>query len=313
MEREKRRASQPVTAKLVLYLLLVIFLIALIALAVTRLIVLDYAINSMEHNRTELSAQLEGVKTDYEKLEADLKKEKESIDSSKEIGRHAEQIKTEYYNNIKKLDELSRTNKNVKVAYLTLDDGPSKYTSKFLDILDKNNLLATFFVLGEHVDSFPNDLIRMRDTGHTIANHSYSHDLDKIYQSPQTFMNDIKKTEKKIYAVCGVRTDILRFPGGSTSANRFDQFKGIVKSIDSSGYVYADWNASCGDGKAGYTAQQLYNNTVQAIAGQNNLTILMHDRSEATLGAFPMIIKYLKDKGYTILPLTHDLKMQQYR
>lgn len=80
-----------------------------------------------------------------------------------------------------------------KVAYLTFDDGPSKYTPQILDILRENDIKATFFITGWCIDGKEHILKQVADEGHTIALHSYSHDYDKIYASRRAWLDDLPR------------------------------------------------------------------------------------------------------------------------
>ena len=114
-----------------------------------------------------------------------------------------------------------------KVVYLTFDDGPSEtVTPKILDILKTENVKATFFVLGNSIDSSEeskNILKREVSEGHSIGNHTYSHNYSYLYPNRiinvENFMDDIEKANKSIKAVLGedfvVRA--IRFPGGYMS------------------------------------------------------------------------------------------------
>lgn len=77
-----------------------------------------------------------------------------------------------------------------KIVYLTLDDGPSDNTQAVLDILDKYNAKATFFVTGEMPEY--KDMIKAAyDKGHTIGMHTYSHDYAKVYASVDAYFQDL--------------------------------------------------------------------------------------------------------------------------
>ena len=90
---------------------------------------------------------------------------------------------------------LSQTSQ--KTAYLTFDDGPSpNITTKILDILDEENVKATFFVIGKKVEEHPEIVKDAYYRGHYIANHTYSHQNVLLYQSKESFLQEIKKTEK---------------------------------------------------------------------------------------------------------------------
>lgn len=86
-----------------------------------------------------------------------------------------------------------------KIAYLTFDDGPTlKATGKILDILKEENVKATFFVVGKHVKEQPELVKRAYEEGHYLANHGYHHDNKKLYQSNESFLNEIKNTDTEI-------------------------------------------------------------------------------------------------------------------
>ena len=108
-----------------------------------------------------------------------------------------------------------------KKVYLTFDDGPTtKVTPKILDILKKENIPATFFVVGKHVKENPNLVKRAFDEGHFIANHGYNHNNKLLYKNDESFLNEILDTDKEIAKAVGVdnyTSHIFRFPNGFCS------------------------------------------------------------------------------------------------
>lgn len=102
---------------------------------------------------------------------------------------HNSVISTEFKNKISTL-----TKGEEKIVYLTFDDGPnSAVTPKILDILEKYNAKATFFVIGKNVENNPEIVKRAYEEGHYIANHGYSHNNSNLYKSEESFINEIKK------------------------------------------------------------------------------------------------------------------------
>ena len=90
-----------------------------------------------------------------------------------------------------------------KVVYLTLDDGPSKNTQAVLDILDKYNAKATFFVTGA-MPEYKDMIKKAYDKGHTIGMHTYSHDYAKVYASVDAYFQDLDQIgqlvkERRVY------------------------------------------------------------------------------------------------------------------
>lgn len=200
-----------------------------------------------------------------------------------------------------------------KIAYLTFDDGPStSNTPAVLDILNKDSIKATFFVVGREVDSgedAKNVLRRTVKEGHAIGNHTYGHKYDYLYPNRiinvNNFMADIEKTSESLKNVLGKDfvTRAIRFPGGYWS---WEGRTGIRPTLDEKGYGIIDWNALDGDaeGNPGKNAEQLVARTEQTVAdlGPNadSIVLLMHDTygKEETVKALPKIIELLKSKGF---------------
>jgi peptidoglycan-N-acetylglucosamine deacetylase len=210
----------------------------------------------------------------------------------------------------------------VKIAYLTFDDGPSKNTVKILDILKDYNIKATFFVNGRSGEEYEEIYRRIVREGHKLGNHTYSHDYKKIYSSVDSFIADYKKLNNHLYKITGVVPDIMRFPGGSNNQVSWKYSgKGFMKNqlipaIKSKGYVYFDWNVSCGDADGGHPSKEtLVKNVKDTLRNQNNAVILFHDSSGAsnTPSALPEIIDYLKEKGYSFDTLTRDSPSCKFR
>ena len=186
-----------------------------------------------------------------------------------------------------------------RVAYLTFDDGPSaKVTPKILNILDAYNIKATFFIVGEMALANKSILIREKSDGQVIANHTFSHDYNNIYSTPDNFLKDIVKDDITIKSIIGSYDDkLIRFPGGSFGA----KLASFRQAVLNRGYHYIDWNALNGDTLAKTVpADKLLNNFNQTSKGKDHLVILMHDLStkETTAKVLPKIIDTLKSEGY---------------
>lgn len=205
-----------------------------------------------------------------------------------------------------------------KVAYLTFDDGPSENTFKILDILDKYNVKATFFVI--YHKNMKKQYQAIVERGHTIALHSYTHRYDKIYKSRKAYFDDLKKIHDYVQDVTGVDSRIIRFPGGSsnTVSNRYS--RGIMKKLKADvrekGYLYHDWNVSSGDaGGNNRKVSVLLKNVKSGVGKKSTVNVLMHDTGKSkrtTVEALPSIISYLDSKGYTFEALTEDSKLIQH-
>ena len=193
-----------------------------------------------------------------------------------------------------------------KVIYLTFDDGPGPYTSRLLDILAKYNVKATFFV----VDSDYSYLIkRMAEEGHSVAIHTASHNYSSIYASPEAYFQDLLKMQQKIYDISGVKTTLMRFPGGSS--NLVSSFnKGIMTTLSEAvldaGFQYFDWNVDSNDAGGALRAQTVVGNVLGGVLKQRVSVVLQHDIHDFSVDAVEDIILWGLDNGYTFLPLSPD-------
>ena len=107
-----------------------------------------------------------------------------------------------------------------KIIYLTFDDGPGgKVTSEILDILKKEEVPATFFLIGGQIEGQEDLINRMHNEGHSLGLHSMSHDKAKLYSSNELFLKEMLETKEIIKSVTGVDSNILRFPFGSNNSS----------------------------------------------------------------------------------------------
>lgn len=214
--------------------------------------------------------------------------------------------KSEYDEIQKKYDEAMA---NSPIAYLTFDDGPSDNTLKLLDVLDKYNVKATFFVV--YKEGYDNVYREIVKRGHVLANHTYSHQYEDIYASPEAFIDNILKLDKKLEEITGVPpSKILRFPGGSNTGFVTPENSAKIKAkLEELGYVYFDWNVDSLDASAMTQPKDVVVNGVLNGADLvNTANVLMHDTNvkHTTIEAVPQIIEGLKDRGYRFKSLDHE-------
>jgi len=101
-----------------------------------------------------------------------------------------------------------------KTVYLTFDDGPNEpYTSRVLEILDREGVKAVFFVCGENVERYPDTLKKTKEMGHLIGNHGYSHSPFSVFTGIG-MQKEIEKNNQLIKNITGETTDFFRPPFG---------------------------------------------------------------------------------------------------
>lgn len=186
-----------------------------------------------------------------------------------------------------------------KVVYLTFDDGPGgKVTNEILDILKKEEVLATFFVIGSEIKGQESILLRIKDEGHSIGLHSFTHDRDKLYCSNDNFLNEMLKSQDAIYNVTGEKYNILRFPYGCNNKS-YKLTQSLVDILHKNNLKIYDWNVDSGDG-ANYKSPP-ENIAKKACRNEDNVIVLMHCGfiNKNSAKALPSVIKYYKNNGYT--------------
>lgn len=129
-----------------------------------------------------------------------------------------------------------------KIVALTFDDGPSPdWTPKILDALKEENIKATFFMLGKHVEEYPDVARRVAAEGHEIGNHTYDHHV-LLYYKPEELDKEIKDAQDAIYKATGVTTKYFRPPKAWLTGAEKKQIRGmgyetILWSLNSKDWV----------------------------------------------------------------------------
>ncbi len=197
---------------------------------------------------------------------------------------------------------------DAKVMYLTFDDGPSSNTPKILDILDRYGCGATFFVMkSDYEDQYKNIV----DHGHSIALHTYSHDFEDVYESTDNYFADLERISNVVFDKTGVRSKLIRFPGGSSNTRSRSICEGImtelVDEVEERGYAYFDWNADSEDASGNNIPSSRIVNASTSFS-QRKIVLLLHDTDlkDTTVEALPQIIEHFIEQGYYFLSLNEN-------
>lgn len=182
---------------------------------------------------------------------------------------------------------------------LTFDDGPSPtYTPKILDILDRMDVEATFFVVGTMVEAHPDLLRRAIRMGMTIGNHTYGHPVGRSFADrPRGEIRTEMERAQRLLRTYGIRPFLFRPPGGSwssfvRSAALERGMRTVLWAVDS-----RDW--------AGTTADALVKRVLRDV--RPGSIILLHDGGgdrSATVEALPRIIRGLRARGLEPVAIT---------
>ncbi len=184
---------------------------------------------------------------------------------------------------------------------LTFDDGPStEYTPQILDILEREKIPATFFVVGINAQKNIPLLQRIYKDGFEIGNHTYTHgNIAKM--SPQRADLEMKATRSLIEAVTGQSTILFRAPYNADSEPQtFEEIEPIARSKKDN-YITVGESIDPNDWVPNVTADSIVARTKRIAESTNSNIILLHDAGgygrQATVDALPEIIRYFKSKG----------------
>ena len=187
----------------------------------------------------------------------------------------------------------SGTTASGKLVALTFDDGPSSTTNDVLDVLEKYDVKATFFLIGNQINSnMLSTMQRQVNMGCELANHSYTHQ-DMSGMSATDVKNQIQWTSSAIKNAVGAEVKFFRPPYLATSNTMYQNIDlAFIQGINT-----MDYDSSV-------SASQRVNNVLNNVS--DGSIVLLHDfqGNTATVQALPTIIEKLKAQGYSFVTLS---------
>ena len=185
---------------------------------------------------------------------------------------------------------------NKPMIALTFDDGPSSSaTTRILNVLEKYNARATFFVVGSRVDSYKSQIKRAYDLKCEIGNHTYNHKtLTNL--SADGVKSELSATDKKVKAITGVSPVIMRPPGGSYKTDTVRNntpYPIIMWSVDT-----RDWESRNATSVVNHIKSHAYDGAI----------ILMHDLYDSTATATETIVPWLISQGYQLVTVSEMME-----
>ena len=145
--------------------------------------------------------------------------------------------------------------------------------------------------------------------------HSYTHVYQDLYESKESFGNEITMLQDLIYRVTGVKSTIFRFPGGSSNQVSQLPIETYISYLNENGITYYDWNALSGDAvTSGLSPEQLVSNIMNDVEKNQDSIVLMHDlqTTHTTVESLQLLIDTLKSEGYEILPIDENTPLIQH-
>jgi peptidoglycan/xylan/chitin deacetylase (PgdA/CDA1 family) len=180
-----------------------------------------------------------------------------------------------------------------RTVALTFDDGPSPYTGRILDTLRRNQVKATFCMLGDQAARYPTMARRVTREGHRVCNHSRDHaNLHRL--STTAVRREVTDAQRQIRTATGVRPRVFRFPYGASDA----RVRAVVRGA---GLRNLKWNVDTRDWQRPAARIITARATSHAHPGA---VVLMHDGGgdrTRTIASLETTIKEFRRKGYTFV------------
>lgn len=198
----------------------------------------------------------------------------------------------------------SETAVDSKVLYLTFDDGPSEYTGKLLDILEKYHMKATFFLLDEEMKRNPEMVKRIVDEGHAVGVHGVTHEKNSFYCGTLGPLKEMEQANATLEQIIGRKTNLARTPYGSSPYLTKKQEEALTEHE----YVIWDWNIDSKDWcyRNPYKTFQATTKMIQKSEKEPKV-ILFHD-IKYVVETMTIFLDWMQQHHYTSEPITLEIK-----
>ena len=223
------------------------------------------------------------------------------IDSSEQLIAEEKYVQLPSGYVIRKFAEDTTVGKGHKLI-LTFDDGPSaEWTPKILDILEREKVPATFFVVGINAEQNIPILQREYKDGFEIGNHTFTHSNIAEMSLTRSAL-EMKLTRLLIESVTGHSTILFRAPYNADSEPQTNEELAPIQRSRLENYLTINESIDPNDWAVGVSADSILQRVIRQVESTNASIILLHDAGgetrQATVDALPQIIDYFKKKGY---------------
>ena len=170
-----------------------------------------------------------------------------------------------------------------------------------IDILDRYGVKATFFVIGQWAEKYPESVRALHDAGHDVMNHSYDHRHYTGLSSAE-MVQDVHRASEVIRGVTGTKPNLFRPPYGDYNA-------AVVEAMRNAGYYTIQWDVDSLDWKD-LSAQKIYDRVVSRV--KPGSIVLFHNAAKHTPEALPMILEKLIADGYRFAKISDLIIKKDY-
>lgn len=213
---------------------------------------------------------------------------------------------------------LTHGPRNERVVALTYDDGPNPpYTGKILDVLEREHVRATFFLVGRAVQAYPQIVRREVRDGDAVGNHTWDH-AHLILMTPTSVRRSLSRTQRAIEAAAGVRTQLMRPPFGARDWT-------VMQVARSMGYTVVMWSVPLARDWEYPTPAQITARILPQV--HDGSIIVLHDGNRGQLcgprlapricdrtsdiAATRLIVEGLKRQGYTFVTIPRLMALRR--
>lgn len=208
-----------------------------------------------------------------------------------------------FENSVKRDLPIYCVDKQDKVCSISFDAAwGADDTQTLIKIMEDYGVKTTFFVVGDWVDRFPEQVKALSDAGHEIMNHSDTHP-HMTQLSVQKMQQEVRNCNEKIKAITGTEPNLFRPPYG-------DYNNDVVGAMRDIGMYTIQWSVDSLDWKD-LSAQAIYERVTSRI--EPGSIVLFHNAAKHTPEALPMILKYLKDNEYSVVPISQIIYKDNYK
>lgn len=197
-----------------------------------------------------------------------------------------------------------------KIVYLTFDDGPNENTEGILELLDRYDAKATFFMLEPNMKTYSTAIQDMVAAGHSIGMHGVSHDVKKIYQSKDSVVGEMKQGQATLQELTGVTSDLIRVPYGSVP-NMTPAYR---QAVNDAGFHLWDWDIDSEDWR--FLSPAYVPNVMKQLEDyqyhETPRVILMHDK-KTTLASLDRLLQQLTEQGYEMKAIDQEMEPVTFR
>lgn len=175
-------------------------------------------------------------------------------------------------------------------------------TDTLISVLKKYNVPATFFVVGEWVDKYPDEVKKLSDAGHDVMNHSATHPYMTSLSS-ERMISELQTCNEKIAAITGKKPTLFRCPYG-------DYNNSVISTVESQGMKTIQWDVDSLDWKDSATVESIVSRVTGKV--KNGSIVLFHNDADHTPEALPIILEKLLAEGYTFVKIADLIYYDNY-